>query len=86
MMATNWTVSIMSVMFLIVAQEFGGTVMMTTSMNLMIYLKEFIIEKLTKPPKKKAFNDGFLEGTVGCLYQNKPLDKTQLFFLKNTKF
>ena len=58
MMATHWTVGITSVMFLIVAQEFGGTVMMTTSMNLMIYLKEFIIEKLTKPPKKKRLMMG----------------------------
>ena len=77
MMATHWTVGIISVMFLIVAQEFGGTVMMTISLNLVIYLKGFIIEKLTNPPKK-ALNDGFLEGTVGCLYQIKPFDETQL--------
>ena len=31
-----------------------------------------------KPTRKKAFNDGFLKGTVGCLYQNNPFDKTQL--------
>ena len=33
-----------------------------------------------KPTREKnAFNDGFLKGTVGCLYQNKPFDKTQLY-------
>ena len=37
MMATHWTVGIMSVMFLIVALEFGGTAMMTISLNLEIY-------------------------------------------------
>ena len=72
-MATHWTVGIISVMFLIVAQEFGGTVMMTISTKLAIY-QGFIIERLTNP-RKKAFNDGFLKGTVGSLYQNKPLDK-----------
>ena len=77
-MANNWTVGITSVMFLIVAQEFGDTVMMTISLNLVIYLKGFIIERLTNPREKKAFNDGFLKVTVGCLYQNKPFDKTQL--------
>ena len=84
MMATHWTVGITSEMLLIVAQEFGGTVMMTISLNLVIYLKGFIIERLTNP-QKKAFNDGFLKGTFGCLYQNKPFDGTD-FFLKNTKF
>ena len=59
------------------AQEFGGPVMMTIPLNLVIYPKGFIIERLTNP-RKKAFNDGFLKGTVGSLYQNKPLDKTQL--------
>ena len=76
-MANHWNVGITSVMFLIVAQEFGGTIMMKISLNLVIYQKGFIIEKLTNP-RKKAFNDGFLEGTVGCLYQNKPFDKTEL--------
>ena len=73
MMATYWTVGITSVMFLIVALEFGGTVMMTISLNLEIYLMGFIIEKITNP--RIFFNDEFLKGTVGCLYQNKPFDK-----------
>ena len=76
MMATHWIVGIKSVMILIVAQEFGGTVMMTISLNLVIYQKGFIVERLTNP-RKKVFNDGFLKGTVCCLYQNKLYDKTQ---------
>ena len=31
-----------------------------------------------RPTGKKVFNDGFLKGTVGCLYQNNPFDKKQL--------
>ena len=31
-----------------------------------------------KPKKKTAFNDGFPKGTLGCLYQTKTFDKTQL--------
>ena len=77
MMTTHWTVGITSVMFLIVALEFGGTVMMTISLNLEIYLMGFIIEKITNP-RKKMVNDGFLKDTVGCLYQNMPFEKTQL--------
>ena len=53
MMATHWTVGIMSVMFLIVALEFGGTAMMTISLNLDIYLMGFIIEKIINPQGKK---------------------------------
>ena len=49
MMATHWIVVIMSVIFLISAQEFGGTVMMTISLKLVIYQKGFIIERLTNP-------------------------------------
>ena len=51
MMATHWIVVIMSVMFLIAAQEFGGTVMMTISLKSVIFQKGFIIERLTKPQK-----------------------------------
>ena len=49
MVATHWTVGIMSVMFLIAALEFGGTAMMTIYQNIVIYLMGFIIEKLTNP-------------------------------------
>ena len=53
MMATHWTVGITSVIFLIVAPEFGGYVLMTISLNLVLYLMGFIIEKLTNPQKKR---------------------------------
>ena len=53
MMETHWIVGITSVMFLIAAQEFGGTVMMTISLKLVIDQKGFIIEKLTNPRKIK---------------------------------
>ena len=52
-MATHWTVVIMSVMFLIVALEFGGTAMMTIYQNIDIYLMGFIIKNLTNPHFKK---------------------------------
>ena len=43
MMATHWIVEITSVMFLIPAQELGGTVMMLISPKLVIYQKGFIL-------------------------------------------
>ena len=43
MMTTHWIMVNMSVMVLIAAQEFGGTVLMTISLKLVIYLKGFII-------------------------------------------
>ena len=58
MMSTNWTVGIISVMLLILALEFGGTAMMTISLNLEIYLMGFIIEKITNPRKKKRLMMG----------------------------
>ena len=77
MMATHWIVGITSVMFFIVAQEIGGTVITTRSLKLVICQKGFIIERLTNP-RKKVFNDGFLKGIVCFLYQNKSFEETQL--------
>ena len=53
MMAYHWVVVIMTVMFLMTAQEFGGIAMMTISQKLVIYQKGFIIERLTNPQKGK---------------------------------
>ena len=53
MMATNWIVVIMSVMFLIVAQEFGGTVMMIISLKLVILPKGVYYRETQKHTKKK---------------------------------
>ena len=52
-METHWFVVIMSVIFLISAQEFGGIVMMTISLKLVIYQKGFIIERLTNSQKRR---------------------------------
>ena len=52
-MATHFIVVIMSVMFLIAAQEYGDTVMMTISLKLVIYQKGFNIERLTNTWKRK---------------------------------
>ena len=76
-MATHWTVGIMSVMVLIVALEFGGTVMMAIYQNIEIYLMGFIIKNLTNH-NKFFFNGGFVKGTVCCIYQNLPFNKTHL--------
>ena len=48
MMANHWIVDIMSVMFLMPTQEFGGTVVMTISLKLVIYQKGFIMERFTE--------------------------------------
>ena len=53
MMANHWIVEIMSVMFLMTTQEFGGTMMMTISLKLMIYQKGFILERVTKKMEEK---------------------------------
>ena len=54
MMTTNCIVVIISVMFLMAAQEFGGTVMMTISIKLVIYQKGFIVKRLTNSQKKMS--------------------------------
>ena len=51
MMVTHWIVEIMSVMFLMPTQEFGGTMMMTISLKLVILPKEvYIIKSHKKKP------------------------------------
>ena len=78
MMESHWIVVIMSVMFLISAHEFGGTVMMKISLKSVIYQKGFIIETLTNQQKRKEINAMFNRCIVCCLYHNNPSDKTQL--------
>ena len=53
MMATHWIVVIMSVMFLIAAQELGGTVMTTISLKLVILPKGVYYRETHKHTKKK---------------------------------
>ena len=77
-MKTNWIVEIMSVMFLIPTQEFGGTVMMTISLIVVIYHKGFILDRVKKKNKK---SDVRLNICIICgLYQNKQYEKIQLYF------
>ena len=59
MMATHWIMVIMSVMFLMEAQEFDGTVMMTISLKLVILPKGvFCIETHKHTNKKKKMMSG----------------------------
>ena len=74
MMATHWIVEIMLVMFLMLTQEFGGTVMMTLSLKLLIYQKGFILERVTKKSDVRLNIC-----IICCLYQNKPSEKIQLY-------
>ena len=53
MMASNWIVVIISVMFLIAAHEFGGTAMMTISLKLVILPKGVYYIDTQKHMKKK---------------------------------
>ena len=48
MMVTLWIVDIMSVMFLIPAQELGGTVMMKISLKLVILPEQVYIRERVK--------------------------------------
>ena len=52
MMATHWIVVIMSVMFLITVQDFGGTVIMTISLKLVILPKGVYYRETHKNIKK----------------------------------
>ena len=58
MIATLWIVEIISVMFLILAHEFGGIVMMPISQKLAIYQKRFILERATNQLKKRKLMSG----------------------------
>ena len=48
MMVNIFIVEIMSGIFLIPPQEFGGIVMITISLKIVIYQKRFILERVTK--------------------------------------
>ena len=51
-MVTLWIVDIISVMFLISTQEFGGIVMILISRKLVICLKGFILKRVSNQQKK----------------------------------
>ena len=48
MKAAHWIVDIMSVIFLIPKNEFGGNVMMKISLKLVLYQQGFIFERVIK--------------------------------------
>ena len=53
MIVTIWIVEIMSVMFLMPTQEFGGTVMMPISQKLVIFQKGYIQDRVTNQQQQK---------------------------------
>ena len=65
MMATHWIVVITSVMFLIAAQEFGGTVMMTISLKLVILPKWVYYRETHKYMKRK---NKTMAGSIDVMY------------------
>ena len=58
MIATHWIVDIMSAIFLMTTQEFGGTVKITISLKLAIYQKGFILEKVIEKQEEKKVIPG----------------------------
>ena len=66
-MVTHWIVFILSMMFLIAAQEVGGSVMMTISLKLVIYQMGFIIQRLTNIPLNKMCRLR-KSATLTCIY------------------
>ena len=85
-MATHWIVGITSVMFLIVAQEFGGTVMMTISLNLVICQKGFIIDRLTNPQIKKCLMMGSSKLLLVVYIRTSNLTKHSYNFFEEYNF
>ena len=86
MMATNWIVVIMSVMFLIAAQEFGGTVMMTISLKLVLLPKGVYYIETNKYMKNQ--NKIMAESTdvLFVVYiRTSHLKNTALIFFNNSQ-
>ena len=74
MMETNLIVNIMSVIFLIPTQEFGGAVNMTISLKLVNLPKGVYIKESNKKSRNKS--DIRLNiFIICCIYQNNPSDK-----------
>ena len=54
MMETHWIFDIMSVVFLIPTQEFGGTVMMTITLKIVVFQVLYILERVTNKKQKRG--------------------------------
>ena len=76
MMATNWIVEMMSVIFLMPAQEFGGTVMMTISLKLVIYPK-WLYYRESQKNKNKTKSDVRLNIFIICFFNIRTIDLTK---------
>ena len=63
--------------FLMPTQEFGGAVMMTISLKLVLYQMEFILERVNKYILESDFR--LNRCIICCLYPDKPSGKIQLF-------
>ena len=83
MMATHWIVVIMSVMFLISAQEFGGTVMMTISLKLVIVPKGVYYKETKSLSRNK---NKLMQGSTDVLFvvyiRTSHLKKIALIYLR----
>ena len=79
-MVTLYIVNIISVIFLILTQEFGGIMMMSILLKLVICPKVFILERVTKKTKKRSVR--LKKNTVCGLYQNKPSDSIQPYLFQ----
>ena len=77
-MVTLWIVKIMSVMFLMPTQEFGGTMMMPISLKL-VFLTEGVY--IRKRHKKKSGPDKILSVVY---IRKRPPDIMKLYFCKNS--
>ena len=64
-MANHWIVIIMSVIFLVAAQEFGGTVMMKISLKWVILPKGVYYRETHRPAKNKNI---LMQGSTYVLF------------------
>ena len=80
MMANHWILEILSVKFLMTKQEYGGTVITMKSLNLVVFQKVCILERVTKKYEEES-NVWIRQNTVGGLYHNKRPYIIQLYFL-----
>ena len=82
MMETHWIVDITSVMFLMPTQEFGGTVMMTTSLKVVILPKGVYIRESHKIKEK------VMSGSTDVLFvvyiRTSHLKNAALFIFRNS--
>ena len=82
-MAIHWIMDITSVIILIPPQEFGGTVMMTIPLKVVVYEKGLILEIVKKTGKKKAMS-GSTDVLLFFYTRTSHLTKYGSIFIKNS--